>query len=255
MECMDNFELINQNEILDYFSIDEMKRVVNDQILNKTDYAECGIIVDHLKPMYARYKNIRVDVDAGVTPEDVEESKEQFNMICAIFIDAICEKFGIRIDDFWFENASADELCTLTLYLYTFFVVDFKMVLKNILINYIEANSSAVAAIFDADQVNTKGATYNALKIEMTPEYALICANIFDAILYVLDTMDAEDIFKYAPEDYEPVGPLSEMMEDGHMFGEFDENIYDIVKNNSALKSSLAFEIISYFRETHHMAG
>ena len=89
MECMDNFELINQNEILDYFSIDEMKRVINDQILNKTDYAECGIIVDHLKPMYARYKNIHVDVDAGVTPEDVEESKEQFNMICAIFIDDI----------------------------------------------------------------------------------------------------------------------------------------------------------------------
>ena len=252
---MDNFELINQNEILDYFSIDEMKRVINEQILNKTDYAECGIIVDHLKPMYARYKNIHVDINAGITPEDVVESKEQFNMICAIFIDAICTKFGIQIDDFWYENASADDLCTLTLYLYTFFVVDFKMVLKNILINYIEANASTIANLFDAGQTNTKGATYNALKSELTPEYALICANIFDAILYVLDTMDTEDILKYSPEDYEPVNTLREMLEEGHIFGEFYENIYDIVKNNSALKSSLAFEIITYFRESHHIAG
>ena len=67
--------------------------------------------------------------------------------------------------------------------------------------------------------------------------------------------MDTEDILKYSPEDYEPVNTLREMLEEGHLFGEFDENIYDIVKNNSALKSSLAFEIITYFRESHHIAG
>ena len=255
MECMDNFELINQNEILDYFSIDEMKRVVNDQILNKTDYAECGIIVDHLKPMYARYKNIQVDTVAGITPEDVEESKEQFNIICAIFIDAICTKFGIQIDDFWYENASADDLCALTLYMYTFFVVDFKMVVKNILINYIETHSESIVEMFDANQTNTKGATYNALKNELSGDYALISANIFDTILYVLDTIDAEDVFKYAPEDYEPVGSLREMFDEGRLSGEFNEKIYEIVKSNSALKSSLAFEIISYFREAHSVAG
>lgn len=253
MECMDNFELIKQNEILDYFDIDEMKRVINDQILNKTDYAECGIVVDHLKPMYARYKNIHEDSNEGITADDVVESKEQFNMICAIFIDAICTKFGLTIDDFWYENASADDLCLLTLYLYTFFVVDFKMVLKNVLINYIEANTKTVYEIFEGNQTNTKGATYNALKNEIEPEYALICANIYDAILYVLDTIDNDEIFQYAPEDYEPVGLLREMLDDGHLYGEFSENIFNIVKTNSSLKSSLAFEIITYFRSSHSL--
>lgn len=251
MEYTDNFELIKNNEILDYFDIDEMKRVVEDQILNKIDYAECGIIIDFLKPMYAKYKSIEVDAATGVTPEDVVEAKEKFNIICLIFITAICKKFNIVIDDFWYENASENELCILTLYLYTFFVVDFKVVLKNIIINYIEDHAEVMAKMFELSDTAAKSATFNALKQEMEFFYAIICTNIYDAILYVADTIETDDIFKYAPEDYAPVPMLKSMFEDGKIGGEICEGIYKVLKKNANLKNTLAFEIITYFRQAH----
>lgn len=253
---MDNYNLMEVDNIIDYFDIDQMKSIIDDQIINSSDYSECGIVTDHFKPLYAKYKNVTVDPKKGITEDDVLECKKKFDVISLQFASAVCNKFGIDVDEFWLENATDDERFVLTLYLYTFFVVDLKTVLTDILINFITTNADQLAEMFDGDndKAYQKGATFNALKDILTDiKYAVICANIFDVIYYVFDTLSCEQLFQYAPEDYLPINTLKEYLTNGTIGGNFNEKIMELVKNNAALRQSLAFSVITYV-QSHYKA-
>ena len=240
------------DNIIDCFNIDDMKGIIDDQINSNTDYSECGVIIDHLKPLYAKYKSIEVDVKKGITEDDVIECKNRFNIISLLFCSAICNKFNVTVDEFWLENASDNEKFLLTIYLYTYFVVDFKTILIDIIINYINENYKTLASVFEGDQKNQKGATFNSLKGRLTNDaYAVICANIYDVIFYVLDTLDCEAVLNYSPEDYIPATEFKKMYSDGIIGGTFNESIFALVKRNATLKNSIAFEVISYIKTNY----
>lgn len=251
---MDNFALMEYDNILDYFNVEDLQRVINEQINGDIDYSDCSMIIDHYKPVYAKYNEVKVDPEKGITLEDVAHAKNRFDIITLIYMNSICNKFGIDINDFWLENACDNDRFLLTLYLYTFFVVDLKTVLIDIIINYINTNIESLATMFEVDQKNQKGATFNVLKTELSDErYAVICANIFDVILYTLDTIECGDVFDYAPADYVPVSMLKEMFENGDLGGNFNEGLYSVVKANDTLRMALGFEICLYIRE-HYKA-
>lgn len=248
MIITDNYNLIEADDILDYFDIDQMTEVVNDQIINASDYSTCGVVIDYLKPLYAKYKSIEPDIEKGIDYAKMTDCTERFNIIVLMFTDAICNKFGISIDEFWLDNASDDDKFLLALYLYSFFVIDFKTVVTDISINYIEKNSDVLGGMLDSDKAQKSG-TYNAiLEITGNKQYAAICTNIFDAIYYIFDTLDNDTVFDYTPEDYLPAEELKPMVENGTVGGEILPNILKCIKNNSTLRSAIAFDIISYIK-------
>ena len=69
----------------------------------------------------------------------------------------------------------------------------------------------------------------------------------------MLDNLDTETYFEYAPEDYIPIPYLTEMFEDNKIEGDFINKIFEMVKNNTSLKSIVAFEVVSYIKTTHSL--
>lgn len=245
---MDNYNLTEADDILDYFDIDRMTEIVNDQIINATDYSTCGVVIDYLKPLYAKYKEIHPDIENNIDAVKYGDCTEKFNIIVMMFADAICNKFNVDIDDLWLETASDDDKFLLTLYLYSFLVIDFKTVMTDICINYIDKNYDTIGDMLDSERTQ-KSATYNALlTITDNSKLAIIGSNIFDAIYYILDNLTMESMFEYMPEDYLPMNELKEYFENGTVGGDIYSRILGYIKENSTLRSSMAFDIISYIR-------
>ena len=245
---MDNYNLTEADDILDYFDIDRMTEIVNDQIIHATDYSTCGVVIDYLKPLYAKYKEIHPDIENNIDAVKYGDCTEKFNIIVMMFADAICNKFNVDIDDLWLETASDDDKFLLTLYLYSFLVIDFKTVMTDICINYIDKNYDTIGDMLDSEKTQ-KSATYNALlTITDNSKLAIIGSNIFDAIYYILDNLTMESMFEYMPEDYLPMNELKEYFENGTVGGDIYSRILGYIKENSTLRSSMAFDIISYIR-------
>jgi hypothetical protein len=245
---VDNYNLIEADDILDYFDIDQMTEVINDQITNASDYSTCGVVIDYLKPLYAKYKSITPDIEKGIDEIKMNECTDKFDIIVLMFTDAICNKFNISVDEFWLDNASDDDKFLLALYLYTFFVIDFKTVITDICINYICKNMDSLGNMLNSEKTQ-KSATYNAiLTITENSNLAAITSNIFDAIYYIFDTITIDNIFDYTPEDYLPVNELQPMFENGTLGGDAITKILECVKTNSTLRSAVAFDIVSFIK-------
>ena len=245
---MDNYNLIEADDVLDYFDIDQMTEVINDQITNASDYSTCGVVIDYLKPLYAKYKSITPDIEYGIDSVKMAECTQNFNIIVLMFTDAICNKFDISIDEFWLDNSSDDDKFLLALYLYTFFVIDFKTIITDICINYICKNVEVLGNMLNSEKTQ-KSATYNAiLNITGNDNLAAIASHVFDAIYYIFDTLTIDTIFDYTPEDYLPVNEMKPMFENATLGGDFINKILQNVKENSTLRSSVAFDIISFIK-------
>lgn len=251
MIVTDNYNLIEADDILDYFDIDQMTENINDQITNASDYSVCGVVIDYLKPLYAKYKSIEPDIEKGIDQAKMAECTEKFNIIVLLFTDAICNKFGVSIDEFWLDNASDDDKFLLALYLYSFFVIDFKTIITDICINYIDKNYETLGAMLDSDKTQKSGTYNSVLSMTNNKYFAAICSNIFDAIYYIFDTLNIDTIFDYTPEDYLPVNELKPMFENGTLGGDIYGSILKCIKNNSTLRSAMAFDINSYIKTTY----
>lgn len=240
-----NFNNINVDSVIDYFNLDEMNRIIQEQVMGEDNFSVCTTMTDHLKPLYDRYKIIQVNEKEGITPDDVEECHKRFNAICAMFMTSISKKFHMELNDTYIENTSDDELALTALYMYTYFIIDFKTILTDVLINYIDANVDTLASMFENNMKTQKDAVFMAYKNILNPKYALICGNIFDVIYYILDSINVDEYFKYSPMDYLPSAFLERMYEDTNLSGDFTDKIFEMIKSNTALRSLIAFEIIS----------
>ena len=245
---MDNYNLIEADDILDYFDIDQMREIIRDQITNSSDYSACGVVIDYLKPLYAKYYSIEPNMELGIDSIKYGDCTERFNVIVLMFAEAICNKFNINLDEFWLENASDDDKFVTILYLYTALVIDYKTLLTDICINYIEKNKEALGTMLNSDK-SQKSGTYNAIEgYTGDSNLAIICDNVFDAMYYIFDTLNEDTVFDYTPEDYLPVNELKILVEKGILTGDLFSSILRDLKSNSTLRSAIAFDIISYVK-------
>ena len=120
---MDNFAMLGIEDVLDYFDIEKTNKLIHDQ-LDADEFAPGGIVTDHLKPMWVRYKALKVDPEQALDSSAVEMAKQKFDNICLLFIKVVTERFGITIDIGWLENQSPETIHSIALLLYTFFVID-----------------------------------------------------------------------------------------------------------------------------------
>lgn len=247
---MDNFAMLGIEDVLDYFDIEKTHKLIQDQ-LSADDFAPTGIITDHLKPMWVRYKALKVDPEQSMDASTVTMAKEKFDQICLLFIKAVTDKFGITIDIGWLENQTPDTVHSIALLLYTFYVIDLESTLTEVLYKYIVDHSNDLSEHFAEIMKTRKDAPYIAYKKIMPSNYAIIAASIYDICYWILDQMSEEEFMDYVSGDYIPQPYIKEMFDDGHLSGFWVNKIYQHFRNNSALRTRICFELITLFKNNH----
>ena len=186
-------------DLLNFFDLKETEKVIRTQILN----SEYGIteVVDYYRPYYAKYQEIQVDIDAGITEDIVRECKQKAKLIALMFISAISEKFNLSVDEDWLDEMPENELQAVTLVLYSFFVLNLKEILLEVMTKYIDINHEELAQSFDNNPRNNKDATFGTLKKNIPMDFTVIGSNIYD-VCYAKGARAQKEYIDYIDEQY-----------------------------------------------------
>lgn len=229
-------------EIIETFDPEENRAMVVAQ-LDLLDNDACEIMTDNFKMLYTRYAAIRQN-RADLDSELVQMAEEKFFEICGIFIDEISKKFGFTVgEDFLDENQN--NIASIALPLYLFFVVDFRSNIYNVLLSFINKNREAITEAFK-ERASRHDAITVVNKTMEDQSVALIASNIYDVIDWCMESMDAQILFENAEEGYAALDPVRSMTDNGQILG-MDaavDTIRDLLKSNIPLKARVGFDII-----------
>lgn len=229
------------SEILDTFNLDEITKLLKSQIDSNDDMGTQ--VVDHFKPLYYKYQSI---LNTDENPDEIKDSaKQKFMDICEIFLSLISEKYHINIDSTWIDD-NYNNIPGLAMALYSFFVLDIESNIYDVCLNYIKKNQTFVYESFE-DRKNKKDASTLVNKKLMSQDMAVILSNIYDITSWVLSQLSEEDFISYINADYLPLKLISNMVDEGLINGDFMTDINDIYNSNIGLKSSVCFQLITFF--------
>lgn len=236
--------MIEVSEILRVFNIHEFIHLIEDQINgNYSEDNSANTMVNHLKPLYYTYANLtKYDLDE----ETKKDAEVRFYSVCKVFIDAITNKFSLKLDTEWLNN-NVGNLPSFTFALYSFFVLDFATNLHEILLKYIIKNIDEIYVVFE-DMKTKRDSTTLANKKSLSPEISLVISNIYDITNWVLGKMTEEEYFEYLDSDYLPLTIVRALFDRGAVSGNFMDIINEIYQNNIMLRSKTCFKIIYGFR-------
>lgn len=233
------------SEILGEFDIDEVRKLIRSQIpLDNTSDSTRSITTDYFKPLYHHYKNAMQNGNEEVK----DAAQDAFRTICMEFINQMSNKFGFCIDDTYLDTR-ADKLHTITMVLYSVFVLDFSKNLQEILATVINKDKAQLYEVFKDMKSKKDGSTITNKK-NMNEEDAIIASNIFNITHYVLENMEEEYFLELLDED-ECSKVVRAMYKDGIMTGGFMNAIRTIYSNDIPLRSSICFEIVCDIREKY----
>ena len=154
----DEYSMDGVEDLLDFFNLEETEKIIRDHILNPEDYG-IGQTIDYYRPYYVKYQQIHVDIDKGITENDVKICRERAKIIALMFISAISQKFNLDVDDEWLDNMSESELQGVTLILYSFFILNLREILIEVMTKYIDINHEELAKSFEDNPKTNKDAT------------------------------------------------------------------------------------------------
>ena len=237
------------DNLLDYYDTGEIQRLIKKHITSD-DFQPGFEMRDFIKPLWDKYE---VVAKSQLLDEDTRaEYRQKFRIICVMFIDAICTKFSLIVDEGWLEELDTGEVQTITLLLYSMLITDLNNIMIEVIYKYIDLHIAEITEMYSEDLKNKRDATYTSLKTTIEPLYAIACANIYDIILHIMDTLNEDEFFKLINDDYIPKETIYNLYQDGKIDGDLIDAILGIYKNeNSGLLSKVAFEIISNIKENH----
>lgn len=235
--------IYEMSELLDSFNLEEISKLLNSQLqITETDMTIQS--VDHFKPLYYKYLSI---VNTEENSSDIkEEAKTRFMDICNIFLSMICKKFDLGIDETW-KDEHYEDLPGFTMALYSFFVLDLTNNIHEVCINYIKNNKNYIYEAFE-ERKNKKDASTLVSKKIMTPEMAVIAANIYDVTTWILSQLSEEQFIMNMNQDYCPLKLISQLLEDGIMSGDFMTEINDLYASDISIKSDVCLKIINILK-------
>lgn len=229
------------SDILDMFNIEEISKLLDQQITIDNESEILSHQIDHFKPLYYKYKRI---METEENDAEVKESaKERFMTICFLFLSKLCNKFNITVDDTW-KDDHYEDIPGFTMALYSFFILDLPSNVYDVCLNYLKANLTYIYNTFE-DKKNKKDASTLVNKKILPPELAIVVSNIYDVTSWILGQLSEEQYLEYMNQDYVPIKLIKKLFEDGVMAGEFMDGINNIYSSNISLKSDTCFKIIT----------
>ena len=237
---MQESSYIEISEIMDSFDLDEVRKLIHDQI--EMLYEEtCENLIDNFKILYSKYASIREEKD-NMDEDDFQFTENRFYKICAIFIDEVCEKYGLHLNDDYLEEHYSDTP-KIALCLYRFFVIDFKSNLYHILLHYINENQTMISEAFDSAKLKRDASTMANKNID-NEDVSLIVSNIYDIAEWILDQINEDIYLDSVSSEYLLLDQIKYLFENGILVGEFTDEIRNILQNNIALKGRICFDLI-----------
>lgn len=228
------------SEILSTFNLEEISDLLRKQV-NLSDEDNPLQMADYFKPLYYRYRSI---MDTDENPQEYkDETQRRFIEVCNLFIDLICERFNLTIDETWrFDNEA--NLPGLVTALYSLFISDIVSNLQEVCINYINKNKKEIFQVFE-ERKNKKDAATLVNKKKHSIEMAVIIANIYDVSTWILSQLSEEQFVQYLNQDYAPLRVIDKLLQDGIIAGEFMDTINEAYADNMNLKAETCYRIIS----------
>lgn len=255
---LEESDLIEVSDIMDYFDIEEITQNVSRQVTNEDGLDGTGeLIVDYLSPIYYKYESIVKDESLTIEEELRMMARERFYEICRQIIRFISDKYDLEVaDDYLSEHDSM--IPAITLALYSFFVLHYTKNLYAVIKNYIDKHVDSIVETFQ-DMKSKKDATTLINKKRMSDEEALIISNIYNISEWVLQQLDEEGFLELGEPEYLPGKLIRAMYEEGNLSGEFMDKICSEFHSNVNLKSNIGFtyftaktqelEAIDYFED------
>lgn len=228
------------SDVIETFDADEAKRLLDAQ-LDAIHDDSCEGMIDNLKMLYKRYASIR-DQKYAADPDTQDQAKALFYNICEMYIRRITDTFDISLDETYQEDHYED-LPSIALLLYVFFVLDLRSNLYNVLLSYIGQHIDEIAEQFDAMR-QRKDSISEVNRTLEDQDIALIASNIYDVIDYVMADMDAETFFENMESGYIGLAPMKTMYTSCVIDDGFIDILRDILKENIAMKARIGFDII-----------
>lgn len=235
--------MVEVANILDRFDEESLRDVFQTQIIDSDLYS--NLVKNQLRPLYYAYR--RAIGVSNIDEDDLATIKIRFNRTCLMILQMISSKYEFTIDDQWLETAGT-KLHTLTLVLYQFFVLDIYYVYQDIISNYINKNAQSIADAFNSIPQD-KNVSSIVFEKTLSPEYATIASNIFDATDYVFASMTEDEIFEYLSDKYAPGVVIAKMMENNIIVGDITRRLGDIYKETPALRSKVALETLRSIKD------
>ena len=233
------------SDILDTFNIEEISKLLQQQVDSNDEFKADLHTTDHFKPIYYKYRSI---VDTDENSDDVKAmAKDKFMYICQIFLSMICKKYNIEIDDVW-KDDHYEDLPGFVMALYSFFILDLGSNIYEVCVNYIKENKSFIFQTFEERKSKKDASTLVNKKI-MNPEMLVITSNIYDITTWILSQLSEEQYIEYMDDSYVPLGVIKGMFEEGLMGGNFMNEINDQYSNNIGLKGEVCFKITQLLKK------
>ena len=227
------------SEILETFNLEEIKDLLKKQV-DLTENIGTNM-TDYFMPLYFSYKSI---IEAEENSQEMKyEATTRFNEVCNLFIDAICEKFHLEINDEWRMLHEMD-LPGLVTAMYCFFIKDIVSNIQEVCINYIQKNRKEIFTVFE-DRKKKKDASTLVEKRKHPIDMAVIIANIYDVSSWILSQLSEEQYIEYMNDQYVPLRVLYPMFQNGDISGDFLETINEAYSQNLELKAETCYQILS----------
>ena len=190
-------------------------------------------------------------------PEVIAKVNERFEEVCDIFLDALKKKYCITINEDW-RASHPNSLASLTLALYSFFVLDHQDNVEEFLYNYIIQHYKELYENFESLKSKKDASTLSNRK-SYSVELTVIFSNIFDVCMYILDHATPFTFFDNISKDYVPASIISNMYESGDLGGIYDDDlpvdgrdfsdcIAEMFRENTSYKSTICFEVMNRLR-------
>ena len=241
MNClMADRAYLDLSDVIETFDLEETRRLLDSQLEALHDDV-CEGMIDNFKILYQRYASIR-DNEGMQNPDVVDEAQEAFFNICDMFVTRIGEEFDFTVDDAY-RDTHYQDIPSLALTFYLFFVLDLRSNLYNVLLTYISKNMDVVVTQFEELRSRKDSISEVNRKLE-DQNVALVASNIYDVVDWVMDNIDPEEYFSCMEPDYVALAPVKKMFDDGIMNGNFVESIRDILKENISMKGRVCFDIV-----------
>lgn len=231
---------VDLSEVMDAFDAEETARLLEAQ-LEAASNDSCEGLTDNFKLLYVRYASIR-DGDTAMNPDDFDLLTQKFHDICKIFLNKITDYFNITIDEEYLEDHQND-LPSVALAYYVFFVLDLRSNLFNVLLSYISSHLPEIASQFE-EMRERKDSISETNRTMADQNVALVCSNIYDVVDWSMEQMDVEEFFSHMEKGYIVLGPMKAMYDKGYMDGAFLDRLRELIKENITMKARICFDII-----------
>ncbi len=247
--------LLEVSEILASFNTEEIRAIVNDQIMGEEEVsAPSSACVDHFHPLYVEFRRI---VDSTDNPDVLDAVNRRFIEICDIFVNAIEQKYCVSVDRDWIDE-HYNEYAGLVTALYSFFVLNHQDNVEEVLYNYIIKHLDELYKNFENLKAKKDASTLNNRRMT-SPELSVIFANIYDVCNYILDRITPMEFMDCMDSDYLPLVLLKKMYDLGYIGGvygddmpivgkDFTDCIAETFRDNTSYKGVICFEVLTRLR-------